>query len=1417
MKLLYHFAPLVLLFAVIVPLPVFANNTSVHTTWLWHLHQPIYWPDRAPANHAADHYQNAWDTIQLGNVHPSDTSLSTVFGAGDRIAAYQGGPSSTVNGLRGYANAGAQVNMSGALMENVQSLAVAGQLGYGSGWNNGNATARTWTTSSGKPRMDMVNFTYHHSLAPLISDETLEMELCIHQRQMQIFWGTGVPLSRGYFPAETCFSEHMIPVLNKVGIAWTVIANNHLSRTCPDMPVVTGSGGEMCDLPNAADQINSAQGAGNYRTLSIDRGCSPTQVMPFGFQLHYGRYVDPNTGAESKIILAPSDQAFGWKDSYSTWDLGLIAPVAARNNPAKPSLVFCAHDGDNAWSGGSSYYNEWVGQMASTAVSDGYEPTTIEQFINDFPPATSDVVHVEDGGWVFADGDMGSPSFINWNWPPSYSSNGANVVDPSLGVTDKGDNWRVIIATENRVKTAQQISGITPNLDQVRDPGSFSTTPNGVELGWHYYLGSLDSGFVYYGCHDDECLRAIVAQSNAVRNVNSYLSSLASDTTPPTVFIPQRSPWNPGGTNFGVQYGYKTVVAPNSDFWVWTYAYDVSGITNVSLLIRNNGTNPPTSDQFKTYAGGSLAGAWQANSMTQRVTADSSGYTPQYLADYYYSKVTSISNAFVDYYVSATDAHGNVYKSPIQHVWVGTGSGGGSGSGGGGPVTVSPNSPVAGNSVTIQYAAAGRGLSSANQVYLHLGWNNWHPLVTPDQPMTFNVASNAWQFSTNIPANASLLNCVFNNGAGAWDNNGGANWNFAVISNSTPQAPPAPASLTATLTSASQINLSWPASSGATGYIISRGGVPIASNTATSYSDTGLLLNSTYCYTVVATNNVGNSAPTASQCVTIQAPVTPASLTTTAVSTNQVNLSWSASASASGYLVSRDSLPMATTASTTLSDIGLAANSTHCYTVVATNIVGSSSNTSSQCATTLTNNPALCSGRMCIAAVPLVQGNSVTVSYSPAGGPISTATKIYLHLGWNKWASVTSPDPVMAYNAALGVWQYSTNIPSGASELDLDCNNGSGTWDNNGGAGIDYRFSVATNGTPQPPATPTGLTATAISTSQINLNWTAVAGAIGYFISRDSAVITATSFANYSDTGLAANSSHCYSVTASNSIGWSAASAMVCTNTLAPVTNLSPFGMDGAFDSPGYLLASSGMVLYGAVRGTTLYVATWSTGTNGLNDHFIFVSDQLLPSATAVAPWAKAGTVAVSVNKPFLASESQGTYVSWFVNNASTNWPCAKSATNSGALEGTLDLVAAFGAMPTNVYLCAAAYITTNGGPLAAQAPAGSGPNIDTNEFLVLPVSALRDSWGNGTLDLCDPARGFKILSAGAQNTNRALSFAVMPGRAYQVQFANAIGGTWSNLPAGSNYALPPQMLLNFTDAPPVGTAQRFYRVKLLP
>jgi hypothetical protein len=98
----------------------------------------------------------------------------------------------------------------------------------------------------------------------------------------------------------------------------------------------------------------------------------------------------------------------------------------------------------------------------------------------------------------------------------------------------------------------------------------------------------------------------------------------------------------------------------------------------------------------------------------------------------------------------------------------------------------------------------------------------------------------------------------------------------------------------------------------------------------------------------------------------------------------------------------------------------------------------------------------------------------------------------------------------------------------------------------------------------------------------------------------------------------------------------------------------------------------------------------------------------------------------------------------------------------------------------------------------------------------VIPVAALRDSLGNGILDLCDHARGFKIGSARAQGSSFIFDYAAFPGRTYQVQWADGTGGGWTNWPA-TNYAMPPQTLLNFTDTPASGSSQRFYRVQLLP
>jgi hypothetical protein len=206
------------------------------------------------------------------------------------------------------------------------------------------------------------------------------------------------------------------------------------------------------------------------------------------------------------------------------------------------------------------------------------------------------------------------------------------------------------------------------------------------------------------------------------------------------------------------------------------------------------------------------------------------------------------------------------------------------------------------------------------------------------------------------------------------------------------------------------------------------------------------------------------------------------------------------------------------------------------------------------------------------------------------------------------------------------------------------------------------------------------------------------------------------------------------------------------------------------------------------------------------------VSDVLLPSANAAAPWAKSGKIAVAASKPFLAGESVGTYVSWF--NAPAGSQAVKAATNSGAMEGTIDLVAAFGAMPANIYLCSAAYQTADGGVLASSCPTNAGPDIGTNGFFSIPLVALRDHNGDGKYDRLDPLLDFKLLDARVESNGLALTWASFPGRAYQLETVAALGGAWSNVPGSTLTAGVLQAELQFTT--PITNGSGFFRARLL-
>lgn len=228
--------------------------------------------------------------------------------------------------------------------------------------------------------------------------------------------------------------------------------------------------------------------------------------------------------------------------------------------------------------------------------------------------------------------------------------------------------------------------------------------------------------------------------------------------------------------------------------------------------------------------------------------------------------------------------------------------------------------------------------------------------------------------STSVANGSHIITATAYDAAG---NNSAASVNVTVQNGDTTK-PSAPTNLTSTASSYNNVNLSWGSSTdnvGVTGYYIlsSTDGVNYTTinqvnGSTTTYSDSSVSPSTSYTYEVKAFDAAGNvSSPSTPSTVTTPSapdttkPSTPTNLSATAVSSSQINLSWTASTDnigVTGYKVYRStgsgstSFAQIGTVTTNLSspgyaDTGLSATTTYNYYVVAYDAASNQSTQSS--------------------------------------------------------------------------------------------------------------------------------------------------------------------------------------------------------------------------------------------------------------------------------------------------------------------------------------------------------------------------------------------------------------------------------------------------------------------------------------
>lgn len=531
-------------------------------------------------------------------------------------------PDAIMNYLKGdLPFAGISSSWSGSLIEQLQRCENENLCGgCFKNWSNYLKETTKLTTKGKHKRLSFSSFGFFHPIMPLIPKRDIIKQIAFHKSIVKHTFG--IEVSDIMFPPETAFHIRMIPALKEAGVNTVIYDSIHRYRTCKNYPYAGISEGML--PPNLADQQNPS----SKDWIQLSNVWAGSKISPSLLKPEYIKYEDID-GTIHKIIGIPAERYIGNEDGRGGFGalqyedvLGQVLKCLNNNSsfdPRHPPFFILHSDGDNHGGGADSYFHHNTEHLVSWIKNNSrFELTTIEDYLDRFPPDPLNPVHLEPGAWSGA--DNGDPQFRKWfsNYDQAYS--------PDL------NSWAILTALQNCVHSLED-SGVTND--------SF-------EKALRLLLTAETSCYWYWTGQDIWDRQVTEAANLAFQYIGSSIDSLVNtgnETTGPTIFSPWVTPENPGGFTWGQGSLKKAGIVGT----VHTFIYDLSGLSKVELILRSSqgekrfpmlshGTYPSRTNPF--------------------VTAE------------YFTLELPPSIGEIKYYIEAMDKEGNLSYSSLERLFL---------------------------------------------------------------------------------------------------------------------------------------------------------------------------------------------------------------------------------------------------------------------------------------------------------------------------------------------------------------------------------------------------------------------------------------------------------------------------------------------------------------------------------------------------------------------------------------------------------------------------------------------------------------------------------------------------------------------------------------------------------------------------